>query len=97
MYNLYNLNDYEFELLCKDIMEIKLDCSLYTFPKGPDGGIDICDFPSLICINIISCLSISSITLLHPTFSYGLFIPQGGPFFNCYDGGILVYHRHPML
>ncbi len=43
MFNLENLNDYEFELLCKDIMQVKLGCSLYTFPKGPDGGVDICD------------------------------------------------------
>ncbi len=43
MFNLENLNDYEFELLCKDIMQTKLGCSLHTFPKGPDGGVDICD------------------------------------------------------
>ncbi len=43
MFNLANLNDYEFELLCKDIMQAKLGCSLYIFPKGPDGGVDICD------------------------------------------------------
>lgn len=43
MFNLENLNDYEFELLCKDIMQVKLGSSLYTFPKGPDGGVDICD------------------------------------------------------
>lgn len=43
LFNLSNLNDYEFELLCKDIMEVKLQKKLYTFPKGPDGGIDICD------------------------------------------------------
>ena len=43
MFNLSNLNDYEFELLCKDIMEVKLQKALYTFSKGPDGGIDICD------------------------------------------------------
>lgn len=42
-YNLNNLNDYEFELLCKDIMECKLDKKLYTFPRGKDQGIDICD------------------------------------------------------
>lgn len=43
MFNLENLNDYEFELLCKDIMEMILNKKLYTFPKGRDGGIDICD------------------------------------------------------
>lgn len=42
-YNLNNLNDYEFELLCKDIMECKLDKKLYTFPRGKDQGMDICD------------------------------------------------------
>lgn len=43
MYNFENLNDYEFELLCKDIMEKKLNEKLYSFSRGPDGGIDICD------------------------------------------------------
>ena len=43
MFDLSNLNDYEFVLLCKDIMEQKLHRTLYTFPKGPDGGIDISD------------------------------------------------------
>jgi len=42
-YNLNTLNDYEFELLCKDIMEYKLGKKLYTFPRGKDQGIDICD------------------------------------------------------
>lgn len=43
MFNFANLNDYEFELLCKDVMESILQIDLHTFPKGPDGGIDICD------------------------------------------------------
>lgn len=43
MYDLSNLNDYEFELLCKDIMQKKLGVPLHTFPRGKDGGIDICD------------------------------------------------------
>jgi len=47
MFNLSNLNDYEFELLCKDIMEVKLQKTLHTYPKGPDGGIDICDSEKL--------------------------------------------------
>ncbi|MFA7064693.1 MAG: restriction endonuclease [Bacilli bacterium] len=43
MYNLANLNDYEFEVLCKDIMEKKLSTLLHRFGKGKDGGIDLCD------------------------------------------------------
>ena len=43
MYNLSNLNDYEFEILCKDIMERKLSVKLHRFGKGRDGGIDLCD------------------------------------------------------
>lgn len=43
MFDLSNLNDYEFELLCKDIMMKKLSVKLHTFPRGVDGGIDICD------------------------------------------------------
>lgn len=43
MYNLSNLNDYEFEILCKDIMEVKLNTKLHRFAKGCDGGIDLCD------------------------------------------------------
>lgn len=43
MYNLYNLNDYEFEILSKDIMQKKLKVVLSRFPRGRDGGIDLCD------------------------------------------------------
>jgi len=43
MFNLESLNDYEFEILCKDILEKKTGMELYTFSKGKDGGIDICD------------------------------------------------------
>lgn len=43
MFNLANLNDYEFELLCKDLMEKKLSLELHTFSRGIDGGVDICD------------------------------------------------------
>lgn len=43
MYNLSNLNDYEFEMLCKDIMEKKLSTNLHRFAKGKDGGVDLCD------------------------------------------------------
>lgn len=43
MYNLTNLNDYEFEILCKDIMQSKLSIPLHRFAKGRDGGVDLCD------------------------------------------------------
>jgi len=43
LFDLSNLNDYEFELLCKDIMQRKLSTTLYTFSRGVDGGIDICE------------------------------------------------------
>lgn len=45
MYNYNNLSDFEFEILCKDIMQKKLGIKLYTFQKGRDGGIDITDDP----------------------------------------------------
>lgn len=45
MYNYNNLSDFEFEILCKDIMQKKLGMKLYTFQKGRDGGIDITDDP----------------------------------------------------
>ncbi len=43
MYNLANLNDYEFEMLCKDIMEVKLQVKLHRFKRGKDQGIDLRD------------------------------------------------------
>jgi hypothetical protein len=43
MYNFYNLNDVEFENLCKDIMERLLSINLRRFSKGRDGGIDLTD------------------------------------------------------
>lgn len=43
MYQLENLSDYEFELLAKDLLSTVLKLTLYTFPKGKDGGIDLCD------------------------------------------------------
>ena len=45
MYNYNNLSDFEFEILCKDIMQKKLNIKLYTFQKGRDGGIDVTDDP----------------------------------------------------
>ena len=41
MYNYYNLNDVDFEELCKDIMERKLNTNVRSFAKGKDGGIDL--------------------------------------------------------
>lgn len=43
MFNYRNLDDVEFEELCKDIMQRKLDIELRTFRKGVDGGIDLQD------------------------------------------------------
>ncbi|MDT3699323.1 MAG: restriction endonuclease [Thermincola sp.] len=43
MFNYANLNDVEFEALCKDVMEKKLSTSLRLFAKGRDGGIDLTD------------------------------------------------------
>ena len=31
MFNFQNMNDYEFELLCKDILEIELNIDLRTY------------------------------------------------------------------
>jgi len=47
VYNFNNLSDFEFEILCKDIMEKKLGVNLHIFGKGRDGGIDLADD----CIN----------------------------------------------
>lgn len=41
MFNYSNLNDIEFEELCKDIMQRKLNEELRTFSGGKDKGIDI--------------------------------------------------------
>lgn len=43
MYNLKNLNDYEYEGLCLDVMSKKLNKKLFRFTQGKDGGIDVCD------------------------------------------------------
>lgn len=51
MYNFNNLSDYEFESLCRDIMERKLQMELSIFPKGRDGGIDITEDP--LCHRIV--------------------------------------------
>lgn len=41
--NYANLNDMEFEELCKDVMSKKLNVQLRIFGKGRDGGIDLTD------------------------------------------------------
>lgn len=41
MLNYANLNDVEFEYLCKDIMERMLNVSLRRFAPGRDGGVDL--------------------------------------------------------
>ena len=43
MLNYANLNDVEFEYLCQDIMQKKLDTELHRFARGRDGGIDLAD------------------------------------------------------
>lgn len=43
MFNYQNLDDIEFEELCKDIMQKELNTTLRTFGKGRDGGIDLKD------------------------------------------------------
>lgn len=41
--NYSNLNDVEFEYLCKDVMSKRLSKSLQRFTSGRDGGIDLTD------------------------------------------------------
>lgn len=43
MFNYENLSDYEFEILCCDIVSKKLGIQLRTFATGKDGGIDATD------------------------------------------------------
>ena len=43
MLNYGNLNDVEFEYLCQDIMQSKLNTVLHRFARGQDGGIDLAD------------------------------------------------------
>lgn len=44
MFNFQNMNDYEFELLCKDVLDVELNKKLRTYSGGKDGGIDISCF-----------------------------------------------------
>ena len=45
MFDYRMLNDYEFEILCKDIFQREFEEKekMYTFTSGRDGGVDICD------------------------------------------------------
>ena len=43
MLNFSNLNDVEFEYLCKDVMSKKLGVELERFGNGKDGGVDLTD------------------------------------------------------
>ncbi len=43
MFNFANLNDVEFEYLCKDVMSKMLGVELERFGSGKDGGIDLTD------------------------------------------------------
>ena len=46
MLNYGNLSDVDFEYLCLDIMEKKLETKLRRFAAGADGGIDLTDNPA---------------------------------------------------
>jgi hypothetical protein len=53
MYNLSVLNDKEFELLCKDILEDQMELPLQLFRKGRDKGVDLryaCDRENRIIV-----------------------------------------------
>ena len=52
MFNYSDLNDVEFEELCKDVMEKKLNKSLRTFSKGKDKGVDIRNDDNSIIIQV---------------------------------------------
>ena len=45
-FNYTVLNDYEFELLCRDVMSRHLGTALHISSKGKDKGIDITDDPT---------------------------------------------------
>jgi len=40
-YNLNNINDKDFEILCRDLLQKELGIVLESFKKGKDGGIDL--------------------------------------------------------
>lgn len=51
MLNFANLNDVEFESLCRDIMSRKLGVELRRFAPGRDGGVDLTD--DTVSMNIV--------------------------------------------
>lgn len=51
MFNFQNLNDYEFEVVSKDILEKDTGFKFRTFTKGRDGGVDI---KAYVCDGIIA-------------------------------------------
>lgn len=65
MLNYANLSDVEFEYLCQDIMQKKLNTSLRRFAKGKDGGIDLTDDVSQLNIIVqVKHYNFSSIATL---------------------------------
>ena len=40
-YNFLNLDSFEFEQLCSDVLSIYLKKKFRVFAPGPDGGVDI--------------------------------------------------------
>lgn len=65
MLNCANLSDVEFEYLCQDIMQKKLNTSLRRFAKGKDGGIDLTDDVSQLNIIVqVKHYNFSSIAAL---------------------------------
>ena len=52
MLNYANLNDTEFEFLCKDIMSKRLNTPLRNFAPGKDGGIDLCNEDKSIIVQV---------------------------------------------
>ena len=66
MYNLKNLNDYEYEVLCLDAMSKMLKKKLYRFARGKDGGIDICD-------NIVEIVTLCIFQLQEENFQFHIY------------------------
>ena len=52
MLNFANLNDMEFEALCRDILERKLGIPLRRFAVGRDGGVDLADDVQDLCVMV---------------------------------------------
>lgn len=54
-YDFLVLSSDEFELFCKDILEIELGIKLENFKTGKDGGIDLRYAPSDDDVLIVQC------------------------------------------